>query len=194
MVIRFGFCCLVLLVLLVIYPSKGIQNQSFGQERQDQGLVRCSAGNLVRSQTECPSTDVCPSPEQIGTVVQCSPGQVTKPLQTKNNNQQIGAINISTSKPSYKFGELVNITIKNTGSDPLTFPNSILGLQIENAKTHEKYRLFSAQVITTLDSGGSKTLKWNQRDNFGNQVAEGNYTASSSTGSIIANTTFSIVK
>lgn len=180
------------LLLIAIYYND--DPLIFGQENQDKGLVRCSAGNLVRSQSECPSTDVCPSPEQLGTVAQCSPGQVTKPLQTVSINQQIGAINISTSKPSYKFGEIVNITIKNTGSDPLTFPNSILGLKIENAKTHEKYRLFSAQVITTLDSGGSKTLKWNQIDNFGNQVSEGNYTASTSTGSLNATATFSVIK
>ncbi len=172
----------------------GSTSQIYGQDDQDQGLVRCSAGNLVRSSTECPSTDVCPPSEKLGTVVQCSPAQVPKPLQTNGDNQQIGAINISTSKPTYKFGEIVNITIKNVGTEPITFPNSILGLKIENAITHAKYPLFSAQVITTLDSGGSKSLKWNQKDSFGKQVGEGNYTASTSSGSLIANTTFSIVK
>lgn len=181
--------------LLAIYPDS--ISETLGQKDRDQGLVRCSAGNLVRSQAECPSTDVCPSPEQLGTVVQCSRRQATKLLQTDNdtnNTQQIGSINISSSKPTYKFGEIVNITIKNVGSGPLTFPNSILGLKIENAKTHERYPLFSAQVITTLDSGGSKSLKWDQKDSFGKQVGEGNYTAFTSSGSLIANTTFSIVK
>jgi hypothetical protein len=192
MIINVIFSFLLLSSLLLIYFDS--TSQIFGQENQDHGLVRCSAGNLVTSSTECPSTDVCPPSEKLGTVVQCSPAQVPKPLQSNGNNQQIGAINISTSKPTYKFGEIVNITIKNVGTDPLTFPNSILGLKIENAKTHEKYPLFSAQVITTLDSGGSKSLKWNQKDSFGNQVEEGNYTASTSSGSIIANTTFSIVK
>ena len=70
---------------------------------------------------------------------------------------------ISTNKSRYKFGEIVSITIKNIGTDPLTFPNSILGLKIENTNTQEKYPLTSAQVINTLDSGGSKSLKWNQR-------------------------------
>lgn len=197
MIIKICFYGLLFLLLLIIYSVNSFQSQSFDQENRDQGLVRCSAGNLVRSQTECPSTDICPSPEQLGTVVQCRPGQATKPLQTDNdtnNTEQIGAINISTSKPTYKFGEIVNITIKNVGIDPLTFPNSILGLKIENAITHEKYPLFSAQVITTLDSGGSKSLKWNQKDSFGRQVGEGNYTASTSSGSLVANTTFSIVK
>lgn len=114
--------------LLAIYPDS--ISQAFGQEGRDHGLVRCSAGNLVRSSTECPSTDECPPPEQLGTVVQCSHGQKTEQIQTDGGNEKIGAINISTSKSTYKFGEIVNITIKNVGSEPITFPNSILGLEI----------------------------------------------------------------
>ncbi|HEX9319342.1 MAG TPA: hypothetical protein VF884_10440 [Nitrososphaeraceae archaeon] len=41
--------------------------------------------------------------------------------------------------------------------------------------------------------GGVKSLKWNQQDS-GQQVKEGNYTASTSTGSVNASTTFAIVK
>lgn len=182
----------ILLSSLAIYW--GNISQIFGQEGQDQGLVRCSAGNLVRSSTECPSTDLCPPSERPGTVVHCGlRGESTNPP-SQTNSKEREAIVISTSKPAYKMGEIVNITIKNKGTDPLTFPNSILGLKIENSVTHEKYPLFSAQVITTLDSGGSKSLKWNQRDSFGQQVSEGNYTASTSIGSLIANTTFSVIK
>ncbi|MDQ5868302.1 MAG: hypothetical protein M3530_01090 [Thermoproteota archaeon] len=110
------------------------------------------------------------------------------------NSPQFQSINITTDKISYKPGEVVNITIKNTGAEVLTFPNSILGLTIQSAVTHEKYSLFSAQVITTLDSGGEKSLKWDQRDSFGQQVKDDNYTASTSSGLINANTTFSVVK
>jgi hypothetical protein len=46
-----------------------------------------------------------------------------------------------------------------------------------------------------LDSGQEKSLKWDQRDSFGQQVKDGNYTASSTSGGLInANTTFSVVK
>lgn len=187
------FSFLLFSSLLAIYFDS--TSRIFGQEDQNQGLVRCSAGNLVRSSTECPSTDICPPSERLGTVVHCSTRQATKALTSlQTNSGEKEAISISTSKPTYVFGEIVNITIKNVGTDPLTFPNSILGLKIENAITHEKYPLFSAQVITTLDSGGSKSLKWNQKDSFGQQVREGNYTASTSSGSLIANTTFSVIK
>ncbi len=104
------------------------------------------------------------------------------------------AVAISTSKQMYKMGEIVKTTIENTGTEPLTFPNAILGLTVENAVTHEKYPLFSAQVITVLDSGGAKSIKWDQKDSNGQQVEGGNYTAATSIGSLNANTTFAISK
>jgi hypothetical protein len=110
------------------------------------------------------------------------------------NATGLESLSISTDKPIYKIGEIVNITINNTGTDPLTFPNSILGLQIENSITHEKYPLLAAQVITILDSGGSRMLKWNQMNAFGQQVEAGNYTAITSTGSTSANRTFTVMK
>lgn len=172
-----------------------VRPQGLGQEGRDQGLARCSAGNLVRSPTECPSTDICPPSERIGTIVHCTLREKAKPSSfTQSDTKESAAVAITTDKPRYKFGEIVSINIKNIGTDPLTFPNSILGLKIENANTQEKYPLFSAQVITTLDSGGSKFLKWNQRDSYGQQVKEGNYTASTSIGSLTANTNFSVIQ
>jgi hypothetical protein len=187
MIRKKGFVLFVLLLSFLVILSSSIfqfQLQVLGQDAQTPGLVRCSAGNLVRSQTECPSTDVCPSPEPNQTVT-CSPNPSKRSLTFPQiNSNESTALLISTSKPSYKFGEIVNITIKNAGADPLTFPNSILGLKIENSITHEKYPLFAAQVITVLDSGGTKSVRWNQHDSFGKQVKEGNYTAFTSAGSV----------
>jgi hypothetical protein len=151
-------------------------------------------GNLVRSYTECLSTDACPPPEP-NIVVHCTRIQQPKPFRVPQiNGEEREAIDISTDKQTYRSGETVNITIKNNGRDPLTFPNSILGLKIENSQTHEKFPLFAAQVITVLDSGGARSLKWDQADSSGQQVKAGNFTASTSTGHLTANTTFSIVK
>ena len=163
----------------------------------EKGKVRCSNGSLVEISTECPSSDRCrSSTPSINVVLQCTPSPI---LQGNNLNTSLGqvgnskkfqSINITTDKKSYKPGEVVNITIKNTGAVALTFPNSILGLTIQSEDTREKYPLFSAQVITTLDSGGEKSLKWDQKDSFGQQVKQGNYTGSTSSGLINANTTF----
>ena len=46
--------------------------------------------------------------------------------------------------------------------------------------------------MTTLDSGGKKSVNWDQTDSSGKNVQAGNYTASTSTGSLGANVTFAI--
>src|SRR4029077_12582550 len=99
-------------------------------------------------------------------------------LNEVGNQGQHQAIDMTTDKNTHTPGEVVNITIRNIGTEPLTFPNAALGLRIENSKTYEKYPLLSAQVITTLET-----------DSSGKNVQAGNYTASTSTGSLGANVT-----
>jgi hypothetical protein len=110
------------------------------------------------------------------------------------NTGQVQILTIKTDKKLYKPGEVVNFIVKNLGSEPITFSNSVLGLNIQNEQTHEKYPIFSAQVITTLDSGGQKSLNWDQKNPSGQNVKEGNYNASISSGPLEANVMFSIVK
>jgi hypothetical protein len=85
---------------------------------------------------------------------------------------------------------------------PLEFPDSILGLNIENVMTGQKAGLLSAQVISELKPNESKTFQWDQKDTNANQTAPGIYKAETSsitrnlhhTQPITANTTFSIRK
>jgi hypothetical protein len=177
-------------------------------ETKDQGKqfqnIRCSNGSLVDRVSEFPSCDGCPSEPAGNDTLQCFPALQQNNDNNNTNVTNAGSINevensgdgqiltITTDKKSYGPREIVNITVKNSGTEALTFPNSILGLTIENAITHEKYPLFAAQVITTLDSGETKTLKWGQTDSFGKQVRTGDYTASVSSGGTKANTTFTV--
>jgi hypothetical protein len=85
---------------------------------------------------------------------------------------------METDRSLYVPGEPVNITISNTGGQELTFPNSALGLTIRNALTNETYPIFSAQVITTLNPGDSKSITWDQIGVDGKQVPKGDYVAS----------------
>lgn len=110
--------------------------------------------------------------------------------QVKNSIQDV--INITTDKQIYNPGEKVGISIKNTGSEELTFPNSALGLTIRNLASNELYPILSAQVITILSPGDSKSLEWDQMGIDGIQVPPGNYTASVNSGINTAETTFSI--
>jgi hypothetical protein len=101
-------------------------------------------------------------------------------------------INITTDKQIYNPGEKVNISIKNIGTEQLTFPNSALGLTIRNVASKELYPILSSQVITILSPGDSKSLEWDQMGNDGNQAPSGNYSASVKSGINSAETTFSI--
>jgi len=101
-------------------------------------------------------------------------------------------INITTDKQTYNSGEIVGISIKNLGSEQLTFPNSALGLKIRNLASNELYPILSSQVITILGPGDSKSLQWDQIGIDGNQAPSGNYSASVNSGINTAETSFSI--
>jgi Tol biopolymer transport system component len=70
------------------------------------------------------------------------------------------SLEITTDKEIYGPGDVIAITIRNTGDVPLDFPNSALGLQIKNVDTGEVFPLEAAQVITTLESGESRTFEF----------------------------------
>ena len=101
-------------------------------------------------------------------------------------------INITTDKQTYNPGEIVGISVKNLGSEQLTFPNSALGLKIRNLASNELYPILSSQVITILGPGDSKSLQWDQIGIDGNQAPSGNYSASVNSGINTAETSFSI--
>jgi hypothetical protein len=190
--------------------QQGESSSSGKEQSQQQEKIRCSNGSIVDTPSECPLSDTCPSTPKLGNgTLECSSNTLTNNennvqvtdnssnsdetlLNEVGNQGQQQAIDMTTDKNTYTPGEVVNITIRNIGTEPLTFPNAALGLRIESSKTHEKYPLLSAQVITTLDSGGKKSLNWDQIDSSGKNVQAGNYTASTSTGSLSANVTFAI--
>jgi hypothetical protein len=110
--------------------------------------------------------------------------------ETQNSNEEM--LDIETDKQTYNAGEIVNILITNKGSGELTFPNSALGLTIENLASNELYPILSSQVITILGPGDSKSLRWDQIGVNGNQAPAGNYSASVDSEIGTAQTTFSL--
>lgn len=110
--------------------------------------------------------------------------------ETQNSNEEL--LDIETDKQTYNAGEIVSILITNKGSGELTFPNSALGLTIENLASNELYPILSSQVITILGPGDSKSLRWDQIGVNGNQAPAGNYSASVDSEIGTARTTFSL--
>ena len=101
---------------------------------------------------------------------------------------------MTTDKTVYPPGETVNFTITNTGEEPLTFPNSALGLTIRKLAANESYPIYSAQVITTLNPNQSSSVIWDPVASNGNPVPPGDYIASLRSGSATTDVIFSIIK
>jgi hypothetical protein len=127
-----------------------------------------------------------------------SSGNQINPIATHNNiGINNSTLQITTDKLTYVLGETVNVTIKSNMRLPLEFPDSLLGLNIENVKTGQKAGLLAAQVISELKPMESKTFQWDQKDTNANQVGPGIYKAQTSsvrnnTQLYTANTTFTI--
>jgi hypothetical protein len=131
-----------------------------------------------------------------------SSGNQINPIATRNHTgTNNSTLQISTDKPTYVPGETIIVTIKNNLRFPLAFPDSLLGLNIENVKTGQKAGLLAAQVISELKPMESKTFQWDQKDTNANQVKSGIYKAqissvrnntSNNTQLSTANTTFTI--
>ena len=125
------------------------------------------------------------------------PNQVGEQGQTFQNgtsNEDNLTLIMTTDKTIYSLGETVNFTMTNAGEEPLTFPNSALGLLIRNLATNESYPIYSAQVITTLNPNESSSVIWDPVASNGNPVPPGDYIASLRSGSSTTNVIFSIVK
>jgi hypothetical protein len=90
-------------------------------------------------------------------------------------------LEVKVNKNRFVAGETVIITVKNNGAETLTFPDSALGLMIENVVTKERFGFFAAQVLTSLKPGESKSIKWDQHSIDGTQAEMGKYTVVVST-------------
>lgn len=98
-------------------------------------------------------------------------------IQGGSSSSSSSVLIITTNEARYRVGEPVTITIKNIGDETLTFPNSAVGLKIQNTNTGQMYDVVAAQVTTELEPGASRMITWNQEDGNGNNVPAGDYTA-----------------
>jgi hypothetical protein len=106
--------------------------------------------------------------------------------------QQQCQLEIITNEETFEVEEPVTITVTNGGDEALEFPNSMLGLEIENRDTGETYSLFSAQVITTLEPGESRTFEFTYEE-LVSEIGTGTIEASvSSSDGCSASTTFTL--
>ena len=192
------FISLILLPILItnlIATSifSGFDQETIRYAFAQQGQVPCTNGSLVPSPTECPSTDVCPSPSGPNTVAYCSLREPTKSSPTETNVDEQAEIAISTDKESYHPGEPVKIIMQNVGDQPFRVSGLNYNLTIVNLATNQSYPLVHGKsAILAVDSGGSANAIWNQLDDKGKQVSAGNYNVLAILDTLRLNTTFAI--
>jgi hypothetical protein len=190
-----GLPILIINLIAMSASNSGVVDGTLMYAFAQQGQVRCTNGSLVPSPTECPSTDVCPSPSGPNTVAYCSLREPTKPSPMKSDVEEQAEVAISTDKESYHPGEPVKIIIQNVGNQPLRVSGLQYNLTIINLDNNQSYPLAHGKTsILAVDSGASANATWNQLDDKGKQVSAGNYTVLAILDSLRVNATFAITQ
>lgn len=189
-----GLPILIINLIAMSASNSGVIDGTLMHAFAQQGQVRCTNGSLVPSPTECPSTDVCPSPSGPNTVAYCSLREPTKPPM-KSDVEEQAEVAISTDKESYHPGKPVKIIIQNVGNQPLRVSGLHYNLTIINLDNNQSYPLVHGKTsILAVDSGASANAIWNQLDGKGKQVSAGNYTVLAILDSLRVNATFAITQ
>lgn len=101
----------------------------------------------------------------------------------KNTNQLVfvdgSSVSLVTEKSDFKKGEEVKITIVNSGTTTLTFPDTSYGLKISGLFGIMMYSPSASHVITTLKPGEEVVFVWDQIKNDNTPALEGLYKISS---------------
>jgi len=99
----------------------------------------------------------------------------------KNTSQLVfvegSSVSIVTEKSDFKKGEAILIRIINSGTVPLSFPDSSYGLRITGLSGILMFSpaVSDEQGISNLEPGDEISFSWNQIKNDGDAVLEGLY-------------------
>ena len=99
----------------------------------------------------------------------------------KNTSQLVfvegPSVSIVTEKSDFKKGEVILIRIINSGTVPISFPNSSYGLRITGLSGILMFSptVLDKQEISNLEPGDEISFSWNQIKNDGDTALEGLY-------------------
>jgi hypothetical protein len=133
--------------------------------------------------------------QQFITIQKTQITNITQVINIINNVTTNGTgcqLEITTNEETYQSGgDTVTINVTNDANEALDFPNSVLGLEIENVDTDEVYPLLSATVITTLEPGESRTFEFTYEE-LVNEIGTGTIEARVGGDGCLASTTFTL--
>ena len=99
----------------------------------------------------------------------------------------------TTDQETYGPGDVVTITVTNTGDETLVFPDAGLGLKIVNLDTGAVLDLAFAQVVTELAPGESKTFQFTYEE-IVNEIGSGTIEASVGEAGECSSVTFTLAQ
>jgi hypothetical protein len=85
------------------------------------------------------------------------------------------SISVVTEKFDFKLHEEIKIRVINSGSVPLTYPDSSFGLKITGLFGELMYSPVTAQVISKLESGDEIEFSWDHIKIDGEIILDGIY-------------------
>jgi len=85
------------------------------------------------------------------------------------------SLSIIAEKTNFELGELINIRIINSGTEPLTFSDSSYGMKIIGLDGRVLYSPPSLQVISVLEPKEEKMFAWDQTKSDGDKIIDGRY-------------------
>jgi hypothetical protein len=85
------------------------------------------------------------------------------------------SLSVITEKTNFRLGESINIRIVNSGTVPLTFPDTSYGLKIKQLDGIVLYIPVSVQMVSVLQPKEEKLFVWNQTKSDGSKIIEGRY-------------------
>jgi hypothetical protein len=160
------------------------------------GVICASDANNPESRILSPDeeTEINNIIKQFITIRTTQITNITQVINIINNVTTNGTgcqLEIATNEETYTSGQLVTMTVTNDGNEALDFPNSVLGLEIENVDTDEMYPIISLQVITTLEPGESRTFEFTYEE-LVSEIGTGTIEARVGSDGCSASTTFTL--
>ncbi len=122
----------------------------------------------------------------IAIIVGVTAGAILGAFLVISNDNQVKfvdglSLTIITAKTDYTKGESVEFTIINSGTIPIEFADSSLGVKITALDGTVIYHPASTDSKLILNPGEQKNLVWDQIKNDGKQALQGTYKISSET-------------
>jgi hypothetical protein len=168
---------------------------NFPKDNEERASIHCSdrpRSSLFSSSSHCSIPDPSSSGQDNGLQTEIQNSIHTIPNESANISSSGNSLNVSTDKRLYIGGEIINITLKNSGDQNLIFSPVNSAITIKNLNTHEVYTPSSILTKTVIHPGQFKIFTWDQHDYTGQLVNPGNYSSIISIGQLISNSSFAI--